>query len=129
LNQSYLSFTGFSLNSVPGNGSWSDGDAYGGMNRFVSYNMSSISENSSSYQVVVYLVSDSTGDSALVDITPRRLQSFDNTPGSSYNWQNVRFSDSSVLQSGSASSDLNGLVTINDFNISKNPSRLVINKI
>lgn len=63
---------------------------------------------------------------AVVDITPRRLQNFQVTPGKSYMWENRRLSDNSLLQSGIVTADANGLLTVKGAKILSNGNRIRI---
>ncbi len=67
----------------------------------------------------------SAGDQT-VDVTPRRLQRFVITPGSSYVWQNYQLSDNTVVQEGIVETDADGLITVEGFMVSEGGNRLVI---
>jgi len=61
-----------------------------------------------------------------VDITPRRTQHFHVTPGQLYFWENRRLSDNGLIGSGTAIADADGLVTIEDVQVSGAGNRLLI---
>ncbi|MBE0699378.1 MAG: hypothetical protein IH586_20845 [Anaerolineaceae bacterium] len=53
-----------------------------------------------------------SGQPLTVDITPRRLQRFQVTPGKNYTWQNIRISDRKIIAEGTLTPDENGLLTV-----------------
>ncbi len=62
-----------------------------------------------------------SGD-ATVDVTPRRCQKFKARPGGRYVWKNIDFSDPAdpkVIESGAATADEHGLVTVEKFKVGK----------
>ncbi len=61
-----------------------------------------------------------------VDVTPRRLQHFTITPGTTYTWQNIRLDDETVIQAGIIMPDADGLLVITGFEVGKTGNRLVI---
>ncbi len=67
-----------------------------------------------------------TGEPQTVDITPRRLQAFQVTPGARYQWENHRVRDNHLEASGSVTAGANGLITVKGFGVSPEGSRLVI---
>jgi len=119
LNESYISFTDFSLNENPGDGDPLTGDQIGGINRYTWFNRSTISDDSNYYEVEIYLLDEAPQDSATVTITPRRLQNLVHTSGTSYNWI-------FGVQSGTVTADENGLLTINGLQMSKERTKLII---
>ncbi len=52
------------------------------------------------------------GSSQVVDVTPRRRQAFIVSPGATYGWEARRLSDGTLVQSGQATGDRDGLVTV-----------------
>ncbi len=66
------------------------------------------------------------GDSA--DVTPQHLQSFQTPPGVSVNWQSYDNASGTLLQSGTATGDADGLVTIPQLQIRTGSGiRLILN--
>jgi len=61
-----------------------------------------------------------------VDVTPRRLQTFSITPGANYVWENLRVSNDVLIARGTVTADANGLVTVEDFIVSPDGNRLVL---
>ncbi len=68
----------------------------------------------------------SDGSTQQVDITPRRTQHFQITPGQEYHWENRRISDNGLAGSGTVIADADGLVTIEDVQVSSEGNRLRI---
>ncbi len=66
------------------------------------------------------------GSNQTVDVTPRRLQTFNITPGANYAWENRRVSDNGLVASGNVTADANGLVTVRNFAVSPGGNRLVL---
>ncbi len=122
LDQSYISFSDFSLNGNPGNGDVSDGDSIGAINRFPWYNRSTIVDQANRYEVNLYLLDIATSSMATVSVTPRRLQNLIHTQGTNYNWQ-------FGTQSGTVTADQNGKIKISGLHISKTSTKLIITKI
>ncbi|MBI2870075.1 MAG: DNRLRE domain-containing protein [Candidatus Omnitrophica bacterium] len=125
-NESYPAFTDFSLNNDPGTGDPLSGDLRGGISRYTSWERSTIVDTPSRYEITLYLLVEAPQNTATVTVTPRRLQAMTHVPGISYSWRNQRVSDGVPLQSGSVTADAAGLVSISGFEISKEPSRLII---
>lgn len=64
------------------------------------------------------------GSIQTVDVTPRRRQNFRVTPGASYQWENRRVSDNALVTSGVVTADADGLVTVEDFQVTEGGNRL-----
>lgn len=71
------------------------------------------------------LVRTTDGGTQTVDITPRRVQHFVVTPGAVYRWRNEA-RDGSIVASGTATADRDGLVTVEAFLVTPDGNRLVI---
>ncbi len=120
----YLAFSDFSLNDNPGNGDPADGDLRGGLNRFPAFLKDTVMETPSFFTAYVYLYEHAPSASATVTITPRKLQSLLHNPGTKYNWQSAR--DGQILQTGTVLADEYGLISIRNFPVEKQPSRLIL---
>ena len=68
----------------------------------------------------------STSGDQTADLTPRRLQQFVVTPGARYEWTNTNVATSVVLQTGIATADAQGLLTIPGMQILEAGNRLAI---
>jgi pimeloyl-ACP methyl ester carboxylesterase len=122
LDLSFPAFSNFSANDHPGTGAGDavgsdsqlgdntyDGDPNGGLNRFLRWNSTTISDEKSQYSIEIKLSSGPSGykgKGEVVDVTPRRLQKFAVKPGATYSWS------TSAEQRGQATADVEGLVTI-----------------
>jgi hypothetical protein len=71
------------------------------------------------YEIALRLEGISDHNTATMDITPRRLQHFDVTPGQTYYWENKQLSTGNIVQSGTIIADEYGLITVPGFSIEK----------
>jgi hypothetical protein len=117
LNQSYPAFSNSSINDNPGNGTKTEGDLTGGYNRFLWYNRSSIIDNSTTYKIDLYLLSESTtvSNSTNVSVTPVRIQNFPNTALGDYSYTYME--GSTLLSSGTVEADSYGRITVDDIEV------------
>lgn len=69
-----------------------------------------------------------SGKSITTDITPRRLQRFQITPGQTYTWQIVAIRGSRTIASGEITPDENGLLTVKEVTVIPGGIRLRILK-
>jgi hypothetical protein len=53
-----------------------------------------------------------SGVNQTVDVTPRRMQIFQPSPGTVYSWENRRVGSGTLLASGSATAGANGVITV-----------------
>jgi len=61
-----------------------------------------------------------------VDVTPRRTQQFHPTPGDVATWRNLRVSDGGQVQSGIATADALGLITVSNVTVTATGNRVQI---
>lgn len=61
-----------------------------------------------------------------VSLTPRKLQQFDLSAGETVLWQSVSLASGNVLQSGTATVDSDGLLTLSDLQVSADGARIVV---
>lgn len=61
-----------------------------------------------------------------VDVTPRRMQQFTITPGSTYQWQNVPLDGDTANQQGTVVAGADGLVTVEGFAVTPEGNWLII---
>lgn len=137
LDLSFPAFSNFSANDNPGTGKGDavgsdnelgnntyDGDANGGLNRFLRWNSNTIVDQSSGYAIELKLSSGKNGyqgkDGATVDVTPRRLQRFAVTPGAKFQWR------TSSGQAGEVAADAEGLLTIPGVKVTTDWGKLTI---
>jgi hypothetical protein len=101
-NESYPAFGNSSIDDDPGTGDPSEGDLVGGINLGFDWSVPIDEVNRWSADISNALA---TADMT-VDVTPRRTQHFDPTPGTVMRWTD------SLGGSGTVSVDANGLVTV-----------------
>lgn len=120
--QSFPAFSNCSTNKNPGNGSSSDGDIVGWMNRGMSWE--DIKDEQSTYAITIKAFYSGIEYPVTVDVTPRRLQFFKPSPGEVLS---VSFPDGS---SRMITVDDSGLFTIKELAIpSEKGVRIFISKI
>ncbi|MBD3267045.1 hypothetical protein GF373_10290, partial [bacterium] len=66
------------------------------------------------------------GSTQQVNVTPRRPQHFQFTPGLVCNWENRNMADNTLLAAGTAVADSDGLLTIEDVQVNGNGTRLLV---
>ncbi|KPL01407.1 MAG: hypothetical protein AMK75_05085, partial [Planctomycetes bacterium SM23_65] len=123
LDLSFPAFSNFSANDDPGTGKGDavggdrqlgdntyDGDAEGGLNRFLRWNSSTIVDDPGRYAVEIKMSSGGHGHKGkggrTVDVTLRRLQKFVVKPGMTFSY------NTSAGQEGRARSDAEGVLTV-----------------
>jgi uncharacterized protein (TIGR03437 family) len=119
-----------------GDGDPAIGDPWGTWAGYYDWDLDTIEDTSSRWAATVYLVSSSsfdndvpTFDSATADVAIRRPQQFMPPPLSEVEWTFVRLSDGSVLQSGMATVDAEGVVIVPNLTIYKTPCRLTVSEV
>jgi hypothetical protein len=126
-NLSYPAFSNCSINRNPGNGTPSNGDATGSINGHLDWN-DNIIDLQNKWEITLLLKDyarnpDTSPDSAITDVTPRRVQSFSVPKGARVNWQNRR--NGIVVQQTSFVYDGN-LLTIPGVKVYKDSSLLTV---
>ncbi len=118
LDRSWPSFDHCSADGLVGDGSMSVGDTLGQRNGFVDYDPE-VSDTPGAWQVTLSTRPlQSLGgtlaapESLTVDVTPRRLQSFQPVLGHTVSWTATRTQDQVVVAEGQVAVDPLGLVTI-----------------
>jgi len=149
LHQSLPAFTNCSLDTSPmtdhPKGSYYPGrfdddfqkyaDKEGGINLYQRWEPETMVDKPDAWAVTVWLTGpDAHGqygapaDQATTDVTPRRCQQFKPAPGAEFHWTSARLADGKVLQSGTATADRWGLVTLKNVHISTGRHRIEITK-
>ncbi len=103
---------------------WYDGDPVGQINNFLNWKDAVDKDNE--FEITVYLTKDAPENSCKVDMTPRRLQKFKINPFMKLNWKNLSLVNNIEMQSGDAVADENGLVTVENLEVSKGGNRITI---
>jgi len=149
LHQSLPAFTNCSLDTSPmtdhPKGSYYPGrfdddfqkyaDKEGGINLYQRWQPETTVDKPGAWAVTVWLTGpDGHGEygapanQATTDVTPRRCRQFKPAPGAEFHWTSTRLADGKVLQSGTATADRWGLVTLKNVQISREKHRIEIAK-
>jgi len=118
LDQSYPAFASSTVSGNPGDGTAANGDAFGTIHGNLDWDTASIVDTASLWQIRLLTVSlSSTAGtiaapaSATVDVTPRRLQTFDHAAGRAARYE-VRDAGSVLLKQGLVIANADGLYTV-----------------
>ncbi len=136
-NQSYPGFVNDDQNFTQtgrqpelGNGSPTDGDAWGTWSGYYDWDVNTIVDSTDRWECTIYLVGQSTvsvdnytGDSAKCDVTIRKPQIFQPQSSTQLNWALIDLSNNQVLQNGTTYPDSNGVVRVNNLTFTKDPNR------
>jgi hypothetical protein len=132
LDRSWPAFSNASCNHDPGNGEAAVGDSIGSINGFIDWDTEMV-DFSDRWEVMLKTRPIETRNGTLlppdlltVDVTPRRLQNFELTPGQTVEWSVKRMSDGLFVQEGSAVVDATGHVTAEGVMVYPGGSRLRI---
>ncbi|TAL67108.1 MAG: DNRLRE domain-containing protein [Bacteroidetes bacterium] len=125
-NQSYPAFSNCMLNDEPGNGTTSDGDLRGGINRFLRWDNNSIVDRWNRWEINISLHSAAPVSTTFVDITPRRLQNLVHSEGKVFKWANKELSTGNTLQSGTVTASQYELFYLSGIQISKEGNKIII---
>jgi hypothetical protein len=126
IDQSQPAFTECSLDDDPGDGDPNDGDAEGQSNLYLFWDTENIVDKKDAWQMTVGLVEKAPDDACTVNITPRRVQQFKPPPGTRVRWTNTSQDNSEVIQTGEATIDELGLITLPKIRIDKGLNRISI---
>jgi hypothetical protein len=131
LNKSYPAFSKCTINNEPGNGISTNGDPVGTINGYLSWKDSIIDEENY-YEILIYpvnLIAENDSlyfhDSIFVNITLRRLQNLPANYDHSYYFQNID-NEGNILQDGYFKTDMDDLLTVENFLVTKNGNKLII---
>ena len=143
LDRSLPAFTNCSLDNDPGtattlkepkevtigeekNKDTYDGDSVGQVNLYLCWRSEDIVDTPDRWEMTVGLTDTAPKDQCTVDITPRRLQNLKILPSRTYKWNNT--CEQKVIQTGAATADKYGLVTIRGALVNKKTNRITISK-
>jgi len=128
VNQSLPAFTRCSLDDNPGKGDPAEGDPTGQINLYLYWETKDVVDEIQRWEMTVGLIDAASRDVSTVDITPRRLQAFRVGPGEMVRWANTSLYDNKVIQSGEATADKWGLITLPNVSVSKSKNRIKLSK-
>jgi pimeloyl-ACP methyl ester carboxylesterase len=124
IDQSLPAFTGCSLDDDPGDGDPKDGDPEGQANLYLFWETDDVVDEPDGWEMTVGLVDKAPQDTCTVCITPRRLQRFNPAPGEQLQWKDTSLSDGSEAQTGRATVDPHGLITLENVKVTKDKNRI-----
>ena len=127
-DQSQPAFTNCSLDDDPGSGDPKDGDAKGQINLYLFWQTEDVVDRADRWEMTVGLIEKAPKDACMVSVTPRRLQGFQPKPGQKLTWTNTLLTTGEQVQSGQATVDAYGLVTLDEIRVQKGKHRLHIGK-
>jgi hypothetical protein len=126
--QALPAFRSCSIDNCPGDGRWGeDGDRDGYMNAFLMWEPETITDQPDEFAITTFLHEKAPEDSCTADLTPRRCQQFRPKPGQQFIWTSTSAADGEQVQSGTATADQWGLVTVSGlkFGSHRNRGRVV----
>jgi pimeloyl-ACP methyl ester carboxylesterase len=129
IDQSLPAFTRGSLDGDPGNGSPDNGDPAGQINAYMLWETKDIVDEDGQWAMTIGLFPNAPKPTATVDVTPRRCQKFKLRPGERVSWTNTSTGGAKIAQSGEATADQWGLVTLADVSTSTGKTRLHIKRL
>ncbi|MCF8366251.1 MAG: DUF6383 domain-containing protein [Bacteroidales bacterium] len=118
LNQSFPVFTN---STMAGNIQIDD---VGEMNNYFKWDTETIVDDINRWEISINLIPASPQEFVSTSVTPRRVQHFIISPDAAYSY--AFFEDELLISSGIAIADPNGLLTIDELEISKDSRRLVL---
>jgi hypothetical protein len=128
LQQSLPAFTHCSLDHSIGDGDHDEAQKGGGINLYQLWEPETIVDEPNRWEITLELRKDCPADSLTTDLTPRRTQQFKARPGDVFHWTNTSLADGQELQSGTATADAHGLVTIEHVTVAAGKSRVKIER-
>ena len=121
-------FSNCSLDNNPGNGDPSDGDYYGTINGWLMCNNADSVDEPDRWEATLCLLPSTPRDSCSVDVTPRHCKRFKPAAGAKYKWSNLSIANNKDVQSGEATADQWGLLTMEKVTVTKEKNRIRIAK-
>ena len=128
VDPSQPAFTRCSRDGNPGGGDPADGDAEGQVNLYLFWKTDDVVDRADRWEMTVGLVEQAPKDECTVDITPRRLQQLRVGPGERVRWTSTPADGGGEAQSGEATADTLGLVTLEKVRVGKGMNRLRVER-
>lgn len=125
-DQSLPAFTACSLDDKPGDGDPDDGDPEGQANLYLFWETGDVVDRADRWEITVGLVDRAPEEACTVDITPRRLQELELRPDKQVTWTNLSLPERAELQTGKATVNRYGLVTLEKVRVTKTKNRIVL---
>ena len=127
-DRSLPAFTRCSLDNNPGNGDPNDGDKEGQVNRFLYWETNDAVDEADRWEMTIGLLKQAPADECTADVTPRRCQKLKAKPGEKLKWAAAPLQAGKEPQSGEATADQSGLVTVQGVRVTKEKCRLAITR-
>ncbi len=127
-DQSLPAFAACSLDDDPGDGDPGDGDPEGQVNLYLYWETNDVVDQPDRWEMTVGLVEKAPQDACTIDVTPRRVQKFKPKPGAKVKWTNTSILDGKQVQSGEATVNELGLITLEKVTVGDGKNRLTISK-
>jgi len=121
-------FGNCSLDASPGDGDHADAQKGGGINLYQLWDPETIVDEPGRWEITVYLRDDCPYEECTTDLTPRRCRKFRARPGDRFRWVRTGADGDKALQSGTATVDKWGLVTLENLTVTKEQNRLTISR-
>ncbi|HUU90838.1 MAG TPA: hypothetical protein VM238_06470 [Phycisphaerae bacterium] len=119
-------FTHCSLDSSPGDGDHADAEKRGGVNLYQLWEPETVVDEPDRWEVTLHLRDDCPWSECTTDVTPRRCRKFKAKPGRKVTWTSTAIDGDRHVQSGTATADKWGLVTLKNVRLSKDKVRIRI---
>jgi len=126
LHQSLPAFSNCSLDHSIGDGDHADAEKGGGVNLYQIWEPENLVDEADRWEITLDLRADCPRERLSSDVTPRRCQRFKAKPGDKFKWTNTNLGENKEIQSGEASADKWGLVTLEKVVISRGKNRVRI---
>ena len=104
-----------------------DGAREGQINTYLRWKTDDVVDLPERWEMTVYLTGGKGGapeDACTVNITPRRLQKLKVAPGAAFAWTNTSVKAGEVVQTGRATPDVHGRVTLEKVTVTKDRNRI-----
>ncbi len=127
-DQALPAFANCNLDTTPGDGNHAHAEKGGGINLYQLWDPETIADEPGRWEITLYLRKDCPADECTTDLTARRCQKFKAKPGEKFTWRVTSEGGTDVLQTGTATADQWGLVTVEKLKIKRAKTRLSIVK-
>ncbi len=104
-----------------------DGAREGQINTYLRWDTADVVDEPGRWEMTVYLTGGKRGapkNACTVHVTPRRLQKLKAPPGAAFTWTNRSIADGEVIQTGKATADRHGRVTLEKVSVMKGKNRI-----
>jgi hypothetical protein len=124
IDQSQPAFAACSLDDDPGSGDPNNGDPKGQANLYLFWETGDVVDRADRWEMTLGLIQKAPKDACTVNVTPRRLQQFKLKPGQEVKWTNTAVGNGKAIQSGQATADEHGLITLEKVRVGTGKNRV-----